>query len=150
MIEANDKTLSGLLAAIRRDPDDDTPRLALADWIDEHMPGEHALAELYRGGAKKWLQDMCAECRENEGSVPEGGEGEEYEDYYGWFTYEEVLRMATYAIEHNEAGFSVGNVMSAQDFLHENLEQFWVCIEVVLGMAVPDNYKTNSSFSCAC
>lgn len=35
-----------LLAAIAADPDDDTPRLALADWLDEH--GDPARAEFIR------------------------------------------------------------------------------------------------------
>ena len=159
MIESDDNTLNGLLEAIRKNPDDDTPRLALADWIDEHMPDEHALAELYRGGAKKWLENMCAECRGSDDEY-EGDDGEEaedgeeadedYEDEYAWFTYDEVLRMAKDAIENNEPGFHVGNVMSAQDFLYDNMEMFWVCIEVVLGMKVPDNFKTDSGFGCAC
>jgi uncharacterized protein (TIGR02996 family) len=39
-------TLDGLLAAIRAEPDDDTPRLVLADWLDEH--GDSARAEFIR------------------------------------------------------------------------------------------------------
>jgi uncharacterized protein (TIGR02996 family) len=38
--------LDGLLAAVRAEPDDDTPRLVLADWLDEH--GDCARAEFIR------------------------------------------------------------------------------------------------------
>ena len=78
-----------------------------------------------------------------------GGELEE-DDEYAWFTYEYVLDAAKHAIKNKEPGFTVGNVMSAQDELHANLEHFWVCIEVILGMKVPDEFKENSSFRCAC
>src|SRR5438309_3057056 len=36
----------GFLAAIRRDPDDDAPRLVYADWLDEH--GDPDRAEFIR------------------------------------------------------------------------------------------------------
>jgi uncharacterized protein (TIGR02996 family) len=39
-------TLDGLLAAARAEPDDDTTRLVLADWLEEH--GDSARAELIR------------------------------------------------------------------------------------------------------
>src|SRR5947209_5109828 len=44
------EALSGILAAIREDPEDDTPRLVLADWLEEHgaTPEERARGELIR------------------------------------------------------------------------------------------------------
>lgn len=38
--------LAALLAAVRRSPNDDTPRLVLADWLDEHE--QHERAEFIR------------------------------------------------------------------------------------------------------
>src|SRR5438093_1495473 len=42
----SDTTRSALLAAICAHPDEDTPRLVYADWLDEH--GEHDRAEFIR------------------------------------------------------------------------------------------------------
>jgi uncharacterized protein (TIGR02996 family) len=39
-----------LIAAVLADPDDDTPRLVFADWLDEH--GEHERAEVIRVGCR--------------------------------------------------------------------------------------------------
>jgi uncharacterized protein (TIGR02996 family) len=43
---AGSTALDGLLDAVRAEPDDDTPRLVLADWLDEH--GDSARAEFSR------------------------------------------------------------------------------------------------------
>src|SRR5262245_41227666 len=43
---ALESTLAGLLATCKALPEDDTPRLVLADWLDDH--GEEARAELVR------------------------------------------------------------------------------------------------------
>src|SRR3954454_17897246 len=37
-----DQTRAGFLAAICRSPDDDAPRLVLADWLEEHGDPERA------------------------------------------------------------------------------------------------------------
>ena len=73
--------LDGLLAAIRSDPDDDTPRLVLADWLDEH--GESERAEFIRVQcrmarlASDWDRPQAvgahAKSREMEGVCPEFG-----------------------------------------------------------------------------
>src|SRR5687768_10081460 len=52
-----------LLAAIRANPDDDTPRLVFADWLDEHEPDPRP----GRGKAKSsspsaWASLVRAQC----------------------------------------------------------------------------------------
>jgi uncharacterized protein (TIGR02996 family) len=48
---------AALLAAITANPDEDTPRLAYADWLDEHRPGP----VLRRGRGRKPTQNPRAE-----------------------------------------------------------------------------------------
>ena len=50
-----------LLAAIIAAPDDDTPRLVYADWLDEHDRPEHA--EYLRLGVE--IEKLCAEKTRN-------------------------------------------------------------------------------------
>jgi uncharacterized protein (TIGR02996 family) len=51
-------TLDGLLAAVREEPDDDTPRLVLADWLEENGVPERA--ELIRVQCRiTAIEDRC-------------------------------------------------------------------------------------------
>src|SRR4051794_23536084 len=45
-----EQTRAALLAAVRDNPDDDTPRLVYADWLDENAESDadHARAEFIR------------------------------------------------------------------------------------------------------
>lgn len=65
---------NALLAAIRANPDEDTPRLVFADWLDEHEPD----AKPHAGKAKppspsSWASLIRAECEfeqlKNDGSI---------------------------------------------------------------------------------
>jgi uncharacterized protein (TIGR02996 family) len=55
-------TRDGLLAAICAHPDEDTPRLVYADWLDEYGDAvDRARAEFIRVGCGL-LSDKCARC----------------------------------------------------------------------------------------
>ena len=52
-----------LLAAIRATPDDDTPRLVFADWLDEHEPDAPRRAQKAKAAAPSaWAALIRAEC----------------------------------------------------------------------------------------
>src|SRR5262245_47849809 len=54
-------TEQAFLDAIRADPDDDTPRLVFADWLDEHGDADaRARAELMRVQCElaRWVPDL--------------------------------------------------------------------------------------------
>lgn len=155
--------VAALLAAIKNDPDDDTARLVLADWIDENMSDQHELAELYRGGAKTWLEELAEEY---------GGEYE-YEDEeedddgntvtftnshdeYAWLDYAYIVEEGRRCLEGKEAQwvgkyFNCGNIQGLADFLNTkaNAEMFWTCLEIVTGVR-SDKVRSGPWFSCAC
>src|ERR1043166_5079721 len=56
---------AGLLAAIRGNPDDDTPRLVYADWLQEHDRADYAEFIRLQCAAAR-LPDGDAERRKNE------------------------------------------------------------------------------------
>jgi uncharacterized protein (TIGR02996 family) len=61
--------LQGLLEDCKRHPEDDTPRLILADWLDDH--GQSERAELVR--LQCGLADLSEEeQRGNRGCTPRG------------------------------------------------------------------------------
>lgn len=62
--ESTSVEVAALLAAIQQNPKDDTARLVLADWLQEHVVGSEELQNLYRGGARKWLEEFCADEKE--------------------------------------------------------------------------------------
>lgn len=52
-----------LLAAIRANPDDDTPRLVFADWLDEHEPDTGRRSKKAQAAApSSWAALIRAEC----------------------------------------------------------------------------------------
>lgn len=69
-----DSTEAALLAAVRARPEDDVPRLALADWMEEHpydrcrrCDGHGRVGWDYDNGGMLW--HICPECR-GSGRVP--------------------------------------------------------------------------------
>lgn|GEM_PF-1232988 len=63
-----------LLAAIRANPDEDTPRLVFADWLDEHEPDAKPRAgKVKLPSPSSWASLIRAECEferlKNDGSV---------------------------------------------------------------------------------
>ncbi|MGL4550781.1 MAG: TIGR02996 domain-containing protein, partial [Gemmataceae bacterium] len=62
---AAERDREALLAAVRADPDDDLPRLALADWLDEHADG----------CGRDWARLIRVQCEEARlGRAEEEGE----------------------------------------------------------------------------
>lgn len=155
--------VTALLAAIADDPDDDTARLVLADWIDENLSDQHELAELYRGGAKKWLEELAEEY----GGEHEYEDEEEDEngnitivtathDDYAWLDYNYIVEEGRRCLEGKEAQwvgkhFNCGNVQSLADFLNNdtNADMLWTCLEVVTGVRAV-NPRGKAWFRCAC
>lgn len=157
------KEVEALLAAVRDNPDDDTPRLVLADWIQENIQDSDTLQALYRGGAKRWLEELA----ETYGGEAEWEDEEEDDDgntvvvtrthdEYTWLDYEYILTEGRRCLLGEEAqwvgaNFNCGNIQGLADFLNEetNAQMLWTCLEVMTGIRA-DNARGKAWFSCAC
>lgn len=158
------KEIEALLEAIRKNPEDDTPRGVLADLIDEIAPDQHALAELYRGGAKRWLEEFA----EKHGGEREYEDEEEDEDgnlttvtsthdEYAWCDYDYLVSEGSRCVKGERdqwtgPHFNCGNIQGLADDLNDTViaTMFWTCIEVVTGIRGAARARGKVWGSCAC
>lgn len=129
-----------LLARHAETPDDEVLMGAIADWLDEHHPDQHALAELYRGGARAWLTAMAAES---------GGHGYDDDDYRE-ITYLDLVRAGADYLDHGDYLTQWGREDLYGRMYDGDAEMFWRCWEVVTGRRVPPDKRDDSPFSCSC
>lgn len=128
-----------LLAAVRMDPKDDTARLVMADWIQEHVSDSDELQKLWRGGAKHWLGDFCFEYDLHIEDILEEATAMSRRDPDAWDAH--------YFL------FYGGSSSSAAHDIQENPGQakmFWDCLEVMTGYVFPAVTRGVTDYSCRC
>jgi len=155
--------VAALLRAVRENPFDDTARLVMADYIQEHVENSEDLQAAYRGGAKKHIEDFCARAvayySDNvqdwykHPRTPE--QQEEIDDYvadHAFFNYEYVVRMALEMIRTGGHAFRVGSIQEAERMLEDKAEKraFWDALEVITGYHFDKGFRREMYTTCAC
>lgn len=138
MNDPQDGTFEKLVAAVRRDPKDQTARGALADRLQEI--GEYELEALWRGGAEAWLRDLAKKIVYTCDDPPyKVGDSLTYDDLMAelddWVRagdFNETTWVEPYR-------FSRYQLTTGCDVLDdpETSEMTWRCVEIVLGRRIP-------------
>lgn len=135
--------IESFLAAIRKDWRDDTARLVFADWLQERYPEQADLIAMYRGEARKYVEELCARYDESEDQ--RGG--------YGRMSPDHLIEQAVECAAGREGGISFG---AAEDLCYafrahgEEWAQFWRAIEVLSGYRIPDDARNDVGYGCGC
>lgn len=152
-LNTDSQDVAAFIAAIQENPEDDTNRLVFADWIEEHL-GDRELAEFYRTGARKWMEEFVdgAETCTNYGAHVRSKDLE-------WVpvTVADALKAGHEFIDSEGAdyftqrgGEGLRNKMSDP----ATLQAYWRAFEVLTGRIVDPNPEWAewgmSPMSCSC
>jgi uncharacterized protein (TIGR02996 family) len=152
-LNSTSQEVAAFIAAIAANPDDDTARLVFADWIEEHLR-DRELAELYRGGARKWMEEFVA----GEFTCTNYGAHVRSKDMT-WLpvTVADVLKAGH---EFLDSEGSEWFVQTGEEGLRnkmydgDTLTTFWRCFEILTGRIVDPNPEWfdygMSPISCSC
>lgn len=162
------------LEQIAEDDMNEESHLVYADWLEENGEDEEADRQRKYVPAKQWIIDLCERlCNNRAKKIKEYMEDwpEDYEDqtleeacdnYYDKITYDELMEIATEAIEKNPDKPWIGNghmnwggkesIMN--DFSNdyspgEQVKEFWKNWEIVTGLQGPED-PLSVGYSCAC
>jgi uncharacterized protein (TIGR02996 family) len=148
---------SAFLAAIRATPEDQAPRGAYADWLDEHDRPEEADRQRRHVGAYEYI---CQFAR----AVEDGGydydeDGEQIEGTLK-FDYAEVMAEVEWwrkTVTGEDAtcgqGGRIGfSTVTAQDLTGDpaTRARFWEAFYVLTGVRAPEELRNQEWYHCAC
>jgi uncharacterized protein (TIGR02996 family) len=138
--------IEGFLAAIRENPDDDTTRLALSDWLQDHYPEETELIAAYRRSYADLRAEVVALCDSFDESRNYEGRG------YGYMDPDDLIQQATECAAGRHTRISLGAAEDLTFILREEGEdwdRFWKVIEILSGYRT-DQIRESVSYSCSC
>ncbi len=147
------------VAAIKKDPYDQTTRLVFADWLEEHGEDDESLfqrnwtPEYQR--SENYLRGYAARINYKEAYGPylrdddEISEAEKKagDDYHTVVTYEQLLEGAAEYLEGAESSIYLN--FDTPDFIYEERTEFWKHFMIVTGREVEIGQQ-GMFFRCAC
>lgn len=132
----HEATKASFFACIAANRHDDVSRLVFADWCDENE--EYELAEMLRGGSRKWLEGFIDKY---------------YSHRYIRFGYKPITveELVTEASCSNGYFISVGTDLHSAGELDAGEEDlFWKHIRVMTGIECSEKHRSDFVWSCTC